>query len=240
MATGPKIAFVAAAGLGKRMRPLTATAPKPLIEVKGKSLIDYGLDTLAAAGVTSAVVNVHYFPDLLEIHLAKRNMPQIVISDERDQRLETGGGVKKALDQLGKEPFFYLNSDSFWIEGVKPNFQLLAETWDPEKMDCLLLLASTVKAAGFHERGDFSIEPDGRLKRREESVIAPFAYAGAAIINPRIFDETPNGPFSMNVVFDRALADGRLFGAQMEGIWIHVGTPEAIAEAEYAIDNSLS
>lgn len=234
----PAKAFVAAAGIGKRMRPLTATTPKPLIEVNGQSLIDYGLNALAKVGVETAIVNVHYLPDLLEVHLGKRKDPSIVISDERRELLETGGGIKKALPQLGLEPFFYLNSDSIWIEGVKPNFQLLAETWNETKMDCLLLLASTVRAVGFDGKGDFTIEPNGSLKRREKSEVAPFVYAGGAIIHPRLFQNAPDGKFSMNILFDEAISNGRLYGTQMDGIWLHVGTPKAIDDAERAIANA--
>lgn len=236
----PTKAFVAAAGLGKRMRPLTATTPKPLIEVCGKSLIDYGLDALAHAGAQEAVVNVHYIADLLEVHVARRTSPQIIISDERDELLETGGGTLKALPILGDAPFFYLNADSIWIEGVKPNFRLLAETWEDDKMDGLLLLSRTVGAVGFDGPGDFTIDPDGRLKRREENIVAPFVYASAAIFHPRLFKNAPKGKFSLNVLFDRAMEAGRLFGAQMDGTWLHVGTPDAIGAAERAIRNAMA
>lgn len=236
----PKKAFVAAAGIGKRMRPLTATTPKPLIEVCGKSLIDYGLDALAAAGTELAVVNVHYIADLLEVHVSKRKTPKIIVSDERDMLLETGGGTVKALPHLGDQPFYYLNADSIWIEGVKPNFRFLAEMWDDDKMDGLLLLSTTVKAVGFEGLGDFTMDPDGRLKRRRENVAAPFVYASAAIFHPRLFKDAPSGKFSLNVLFDRAIAEGRLFGAQMGGTWLHVGTPAAISAAERAMRDALA
>lgn len=234
----PKKAFVAAAGMGKRMRPLTATTPKPLIEVCGRSLIDYGLDALANAGTQEAIVNVHYIADLLEVHVSKRTKPAIVISDEREELLETGGGTLKALPLLGDEPFYYLNADSIWIEGVKPNFSFLAETWDDEKMDALLLLSRTVGAVGFDGPGDFTIDPDGRLQRRLENIVAPFVYASAAIFHPRLFDNAPDGKFSLNVLFDQAIEAGRLFGAQMDGVWLHVGTPDAIASAEMTMKSA--
>lgn len=238
--THPTKAFVAAAGLGKRMRPLTATTPKPLIEVCGKALIDYGLDALAAAGAEEAVVNVHYIADLLEVHVAKRKVPHIVISDERDALLETGGGVLKALPHLGNAPFFYLNADSIWIEGVKPNFTHLTETWDESAMDGLLLLSNTVKAVGFDGLGDFTMDQHGHLSRRLENIPAPYVYAGAAIFHPRLFETAPEGKFSLNVLFDRAIEAGRLYGAHMDGIWLHVGTPSAIEAAERAIRNAMS
>ena len=235
----PTKAFVAAAGLGKRMRPLTATTPKPLIEVCGKSLIDYGLDALAHAGTQEAVVNVHYIADLVEVHVSKRKNPTIIISDEREELLETGGGTLKALPHLGGEPFFYLNADSIWIEGVKPNFVLLAEAWDDAKMDGLLLLSTTVKAIGFDGLGDFTMEASGHLKRREENITAPYVYASAAIFHPRLFKDAPKGKFSLNVLFDRAIEAGRLYGAHMGGTWLHVGTPDAIDAAETAIKNAI-
>jgi len=235
----PTKAFVAAAGLGKRMRPLTATTPKPLIEVCGKALIDYGLDALAKAGAKEAIVNVHYIADLVEVHVSKRKMPHIIISDERDGLLETGGGTLKALPHLGEDAFYYLNADSIWIEGVKPNFSYLAEMWNNETMDGLLLLSSTVKAVGFEGMGDFTMDPDGRLQRRKENVAAPYVYASAAIFHPRLFEGAPDGKFSLNVLFDRAIEAGRLFGAHMDGIWLHVGTPKAIAAAERAIKNAI-
>jgi len=235
----PTKAFVAAAGLGKRMRPLTATTPKPLIEVCGKALIDYGLDALAKAGAKEAIVNVHYIADLVEVHVSKRKTPHIIISDERDGLLETGGGTLKALPHLGEDAFYYLNADSIWIEGVKPNFSYLAEMWNNETMDGLLLLSSTVKAVGFEGMGDFTMDPDGRLQRRKENVAAPYVYASAAIFHPRLFEGAPDGKFSLNVLFDRAIEAGRLFGAHMDGIWLHVGTPKAIAAAERAIKNAI-
>lgn len=236
--TRPRRAMVLAAGIGKRMRPLTATTPKPLIEVAGKALVDHGLDRLEAAGVETAVVNVHYLADLVEFHCLKRSRPHIVISDERDRLLETGGGITKALPLLGPDPFYVYNSDSFWIDGYADNFGLLADFWDDARMDALLLLSPTVTASGYDGPGDFTMDPLGRLERRVEGRIAPYVYAGTAILHPRLFVDAPAGKFSLNLLFDRALESGRLYGVHMDGIWLHVGTPESIREAEEAIRQS--
>lgn len=232
--------MVLAAGIGKRMRPLTAMTPKPLIEVDGRALIDYGLDRLCKAGIQSVVVNVHYLADLVEVHMAKRSQPEVTISDEREQLLDTGGGITRALPLLGDAPFYLINSDSFWIEGVKPNLDLLAENYDPEHMDGLLLLASTVQAVGYDGFGDFDMRSTGHLVRRQERTVAPFAYAGAAILSPALFANAPSGPFSLNRLFDRAIEGGRLHGVRMDGVWLHVGTPPAIRAAERAIGDSAA
>jgi MurNAc alpha-1-phosphate uridylyltransferase len=234
----PQTAMVLAAGLGKRMRPITERMPKPLVRVHGKTLIDHALDALAAAGVARAVVNVHHLADQLEGHLASRAMPRIIISDERTALLESGGGVAKALPQIGSEPFYILNSDTFWVEGYRPNLVHLAEAWDRDRMDMLLLLASTTAAVGYAGAGDFTMDTEGRLSRRKERQVAPFAYAGAAIASPAIFTDLPEGPFSLNLLFDRAIEAGRLFGIRLDGLWLHVGTPDSIAEAEEAIARS--
>jgi MurNAc alpha-1-phosphate uridylyltransferase len=231
----PRTAMVLAAGRGKRMRPITATTPKPLVEVCGKSLIDHVLDRLAMAGVERAVVNVHYLANLVEVHLARRSRPQIVISDERDVLLDTGGAVVKALPLIGNEPFFHLNSDTVWIEGARPNLAMLAERWDPDRMDGMLMLASTVTAIGYDGFGDFEMDKEGRLRRRAERTVAPFVYAGAAVFHPRVFAGLEAEPLSLNVLFDEMIAAGRLFGMRMDGIWLHVGTPDAIREAEASI-----
>ena len=236
----PKTAMVLAAGHGKRMRPLSATTPKPLIEVRGRALIDHCLDGLAEAGVEMAIVNIHYLADLLQAHLARRRAPKIVVSDERGLLLETGGGIAKALPLLGPDPFFLRNSDSFWIEGVRPNLRWLASGWDAERMDALLLLASTVSAVGYVGPGDFILDKEGRLSRRPERTVAPFAYAGAAILHPRLFADAPEGSFSLNLLFDRAIEGGRLFGVRADGVWINVETPGAIKVAETAIAASAA
>ncbi|MGA8653410.1 MAG: nucleotidyltransferase family protein [Xanthobacteraceae bacterium] len=231
----PNRAIVLAAGLGTRMRPYNGHIPKPLVEIGGKSLIDHSLDRLADAGVECAVVNVHHLADILERHLAPRRRPQIVISDERGELLGTGGGIAKALPQLGDAPFFLVNSDTVWLDGVKPNFTRMAEAFDPQIMDALLLLAPTTDSIGYAGRGDFAMLPDGRLRRRRENEVVPFVYAGAAILSPALFADAPTGAFPLTVLFDRAGEKSRLFGLRLEGVWMHVGTPEAVAAAEAAL-----
>jgi MurNAc alpha-1-phosphate uridylyltransferase len=232
-------AMVLAAGLGKRMRPHSDTLPKPLVQVAGKPLIDYALDRLAEAGVKRAVVNVHYLAEAIEKHLAGRTHPDIVISDERGELLETGGGIVKAKPLLGDAPFIAMNSDTLWIDGVKSNLVRLAEAFDPAKMDALLLLAPTTSSIGYSGRGDFRMMADGQLIRRGERDVAPFVYAGAGILAPSLFADAPKGAFSLTVLFDRAAEAERLYGLRLEGLWMHVGTPEAIAEAEAAMAESV-
>ncbi len=227
--------MVLAAGLGTRMRSLTDKAPKPLVPVAGKALIDHVLDRLADAGVARAVVNVHYMAEQIEQHLAYRTRPQIVISDERGLLLGTGGGVARALPQLGHAPFFHINSDTIWIDGVQPNLARLAEAFDSDTMDALLLLAPTTGSIGYDGRGDFAMAPDGRLRKRNEQEVAPFVFAGAAILSPALFKGVPSGEFSLTVLLERAAEAGRLHGLRLEGLWMHVGTPQAVAAAEAAI-----
>ena len=236
----PRRAMLLAAGFGRRMRPLTATAPKPLIEVHGKALIDHALDRLAEAGVETAVVNVHYLADLLEAHLARRSRPAIIVSDERDALLDTGGGIRKALGHFGGVPFFLMNTDGLWLEGARPNLARLAEAWDAARMDALLLLAPTATSVGYDGVGDFVMSPEGRLSRRAEREIAPFVYAGVAILHPRLFADSPDGAFSLNMLFDRAIEQERLWGLRLDGLWMHVGTPAAIKEAEATILESAA
>jgi MurNAc alpha-1-phosphate uridylyltransferase len=232
--------MVLAAGLGTRMRPLTDALPKPLVPVAGKALLDHVLDRLADVGVTTAVVNVHHMADAIEAHLKGRTRPNIVISDERGELLDTGGGVVKALTLLGDAPFFHVNSDTIWIEGVMPNLNRLAAQFDPDQMDAALLVAATTASIGYEGRGDFAMMPDGRLRRRAEREVAPFVYAGAAILSPKMFAGAPAGKFSLNILFDRSLEAGRLFGLRLEGTWMHVGTPAAIKAAEVAISESVA
>ena len=232
-------AMVLAAGLGTRMQPLTDTLPKPLVKVAGQALLDHVLDRLANAGVETAVVNVHHMADQIENHLKGRARPRIEISDERGELLDTGGGVVKALKRLGPEPFLHMNSDTLWIEGVTPNLPRLAAGFDPARMDILLLLASTTASIGYEGRGDFVMAPDGRLARRAERQVAPFVYAGAAMLSPAQFADAPKGKFSLNTMFDRAIEAGRLYGQRLEGTWMHVGTPAAIKAAEAAISESV-
>jgi N-acetyl-alpha-D-muramate 1-phosphate uridylyltransferase len=231
----PDHAMVLAAGLGTRMRPVTDGMPKPLVPVAGKPLIDHVLDKLADSGVGTAVVNVHYFADQIERHLASRRQPRIVISDERTQLLDTGGGVRAALPLLGSGPFFLLNSDTLWIDGVRNNLDQLAGSFDEGRMDALLLLAATASSVGYAGRGDFAMDAGGVLLRRSERDVVPFVYAGAALLSPQLFAGAPPGPFSLNRLFDRAIDAGRLCGMRLEGVWMHVGTPEAVAAAEAAI-----
>jgi MurNAc alpha-1-phosphate uridylyltransferase len=231
----PRSAMILAAGLGTRMRPLTDKVPKPLVPVGGKPLINHVLDRLAAVGVETAVVNVHHFADQIEQHLKPRRAPKIVISDERESVLGTGGGVVKALPVLGGAPFFLVNSDTLWIDGVKPNLERLAAAFRPERMDALLLLAPTATSVGYAGRGDFSMAADGKLRRRPERDVVPFVYAGIAILSPDMFKDAPGGAFPLTRLFDRAIEQERLFGLRLEGVWMHVGTPDAVAAAERAI-----
>jgi MurNAc alpha-1-phosphate uridylyltransferase len=233
----PEAGMVLAAGLGVRMRPLTDTVPKPLVRLKGRALIDHVLDRIAAAGVARAVVNVHYLADALEAHLSQRKRPQIVISDERGQILDTGGGVVHALPKLGTEPFLIHNSDSVWIEGVGSNLERLFAAWDSEAMDSLMLLASAATSLGYEGPGDFAMGTNGRLVRRGERQMAPFVFTGVSIAHPRMFEGVPQGAFSLNRVWDKAIEKGRLYGIRLDGLWMHVGTPEALKEAERWIES---
>lgn len=224
--------MVLAAGLGQRMRPITDTLPKPLVRIAGRAMLDHMLDRLAGAGVADAIVNVHHLAGQVEAHLAGRTRPRITISDERAELLETGGGVKKALPFFGRDPFFHTNSDALWRETGEPAIPAMANAWDPQRMDILLLLADLDTSLGFDGAGDFFLGEDGALTRRGAASRAPWIYAGVAILKPELFVDTPDGPFSLNLLFDRAIAAGRLFGVTLEGRWLHVGTPEAISPAE--------
>lgn len=225
-------AMVMAAGKGTRMRPLTNTMPKPLVPFAGKPLIDHVLDRLAEAGIEEAVVNVHYLADMLETHLASRSHPRIVISDEREALLDTGGGTKKALSLLGDEPIITFNSDSVWVEGLGSNLADLIAAWDPARMDALLMIADATRTIGYVGRGDFLMDEEGQLARREPSTTAPYMFAGVQIVKPGLFADGPDGPFSTNLIWDRLIEKGRLFGHRMSGVWMHVGAPDDLAEAE--------
>jgi MurNAc alpha-1-phosphate uridylyltransferase len=230
----PEVAMVMAAGLGKRMRPLTATRPKPLVEVAGKPLIDHALDRLEASGVKTAVVNVHYLADALEAHVAKRRGPmKIVISDEREQLLETGGGLVKAMPQLAADPFLSVNSDNLWVDGPVDSMKLLAANWDDSRMDALLLLVPLARAHCHGGRGDFHMGPTGALRRRRANGVAPFVFTGIQMVSKRLFEgELPEGPFSTNILWDRAIESGRLYGTVHQGLWFDVGQPQSIRRAE--------
>jgi len=234
----PKKAMVFAAGLGTRMRPLTNTMPKPLIEVAGKPLIDHMLDRFADAGVETAVVNVHYFAEQIEAHLASRTKPRIVISDERAALLDQGGGIRQALPWLGPEPFFLCNTDAFWVAGACDNLAMLAQRWDPEKMDILLLVAAVSSSIGVDWPGDFTMTADARLEKRQEQQIAPFVYTGVGIIKPELFAGHDAKIFRLAPFFFEAAAKGRLFGQRLDGLWLHVGTPAAVADAERCLARS--
>lgn len=230
----PEVAMVMAAGLGKRMRPLTATRPKPLVEVAGQTLLDHSLEHLKAAGVKRAVVNVHYLADALEAHL-KRNVQgiDIIVSDERAKLLETGGGLVKALPLIDADPFLVVNSDNLWIDGPIDSLRLLASHWDDERMDALLLLIPLARATGHNGQGDFHMNAAGTLRRRRRGVVAPFVYTGIQIVSKRLCEgEIPEGAFSTNLLWDRALEKGRCFGAVHQGLWFDVGTPQNVKKTE--------
>lgn len=233
-------AMVMAAGLGKRMLPLTATTPKPLIEVGGRKLIDYMIEHLADAGIARAVVNVHYLPEQIEAYLSGRQHPSVVFSDERKELLETGGGMVKAWRSgLLPDPFYCLNSDNVWIDGPRNTLLDLSDAWDPARMDSLLLLVPRERAFEHRGRGDFHIEPDGRLRRRgKDEDSAPYIFIGAQIASHRLLRDAPDGPFSTNVLWDRAIAEGRLYGVVHAGEWFDLGTPEAIAPAEARLERA--
>lgn len=227
-------AMVMAAGLGKRMRPLTTTRPKPMVKVAGKPLIDHALDRLAEAGIANAVINVHYLPDALEAHVLARAAPRCVISDEREQLLETGGGMVRARPLL-PDPFFCVNSDNLWLDGPVNAFRQLSDAWDADVMDALLLLVPHTGASNFQGKGDFHLDPLGRISRRRSGRIAPFIYTGIQIVSHRLLRDPPEGPFSTNVLWSRAIEEERLFGTTFSGQWFEVGSPEAIAPTEAAL-----
>lgn len=232
----PQSAFVLAAGLGTRMRPLTDAVPKPLVKLRGHTLIDHVLDRIATAGVKKAVVNVHYLPDQIERQLSGRSEPKIIISDERDALLDTGGGLRRALPLLGPEPFLVHNSDSVWVEGIGTNLGRLIQAWDEDRMDCLMLLALASTSLGYEGPGDFLLSSDGLVTRREPGRMTPFVFTGVSITHPRLLDGAPDGRFSLNLLWDRAIEQGRVSGIRLEGLWMHVGTPEALEEAEKWIE----
>jgi MurNAc alpha-1-phosphate uridylyltransferase len=219
--------MIMGAGLGTRMRPLTDDRPKPLVMVGGRTLIDHAIDRLAAAGVTRIVVNLHYKAAMLRAHLEQRRDVTILFSDESEGLLDTGGGVVKAMPLLGAEPFFVLNSDSIWIETGSPALAAMQAHWDSDRMDGLLLLAEMATATGYEGAGDFVLEADGRVARARGRNETPHAYPGVQIVHPRLFADAPAGAFSTNILWDRAIAKGRLFGMMLHGVWIHVGTPQA-------------
>jgi len=227
-------AMVLAAGMGKRMRPLTATQPKPMVRVAGKPLVDHTLDKLKDAGIANAVVNVHYLADSLEAHLAEREHPKVVISDEREQLLETGGGIVKA-EGLLPDPFFCLNSDNIWLDGPVNAFAELSSFWDADRMDALLLLVTHKAAHNFSGKGDFHMDALGRLRRRQSGRIAPYIFTGIQLISKRLMRDAPEGAFSTNLFWSRAIDEGRLHGVAFTGQWFEVGTPQSIRPTEEAL-----
>lgn len=230
----PETAMVMAAGLGKRMRPLTATRPKPLVEVAGRTLIDHTFEHLRAAGVKRAIVNVHYLADQMEAHLKARGGDiEVLISDERPRLMETGGGIVQARELIGDKPFLCVNSDNLWVDGPIDAIRGLAAQWDESRMDALLLLVPLARAHCHRGQGDFRLDPFGRItERRKPGRLAPFVFIGVSILSPKLIRDWPEGPFSTNLFFDRALAAGRLWGAVHQGLWFDVGTPEAVRAAE--------
>jgi len=227
-------AMVLAAGLGKRMRPLTASQPKPLVRVAGKALIDHALDRLADAGIAKAVVNVHYLADALDAHVSARAAPKVTLSDERALLLETGGGMIKARALL-PDPFFALNSDNIWLDGPRNAFADLSAAWNPAIMDALLLVVPHARAHNFDGPGDFHMDALGRLSRRKPGRIAPFIYSGIQLVSHRLLRDAPEGPFSTNILWNRAIAEDRLYGLAFTGQWFEVGTPAAIVPTEEAL-----
>ena len=230
----PTRGMVLAAGRGERMRPLTDSLPKPLIEVRGRTMLDRVLDRLAAAGVARAVVNSHHLADRIEAHLAGRERPEIVLSREAEL-LDTGGGVRAALGPLGEAPFYVLNGDVVWLDGPTPALGRLAAAWDDTRMDALLLVHAAAFAVGYEGVGDFLMDPMGLLSRRGEQRVAPFVFTGIQILHPRLFEGAPEGRFSLNRLYDKAGADGRLCGLRHDGEWFHVGTPDALRGVEDAL-----
>jgi len=227
----PKTAMILAAGFGKRMQHLTTDTPKPLIEVSGRSLIERVLDRLQENGIENVVINTHYLAEKIETRLRDRKTPAIAFSREKDI-LETGGGIENALPKLGKKPFFVVNSDTLWLDSFFSGLERMAEIWDSNKMDALLLLHSTVDAYGYDGAGDFNCDPSGLLSRRPECEVAPWLFTGIQILHPRLFKNAPGGAYSLNVLFDRALEKNRLYGVIHDGEWFHVGTPEGLNQAE--------
>jgi len=225
-------AMIMAAGYGTRMRPLTNTMPKPLVKVRGKALIDHVIDRLVAAGVKTIVVNVHYMGDQIVSHLASRKDVEIVISDETGNLLDSGGGIFKALPHFKGEPFFHANADTVWVEGASHALPRLIEAWDPETMDALMLLASTVTTICYDGRGDFMMDADGKLSRVPEGRVSPFVWMSMEIVHPRLFDGVTETKFSINPLWNKAIAKGRLLGQRLDGVWMHIDRPDAVIQSE--------
>ncbi len=230
-------AMILAAGLGRRLQPLTEHTPKPLVQVKKKALIEYALDLVRGAEMTDVVINCHYLADQIEAYARKVSDLNVQISDERGALLETGGGVQKALPLLGNSPFAVINSDVIVRNSKGSSLKALLQAWDAEKMDLILLLQPRQSAVGYDGAGDYHIDEDGRLHRRKADQKAPYIFSGVQIVSPRLFEGLAEGRFSMNVIFDKAAKEGRLFGLIHDGLWLHVGTVEALKEAEEVLSN---
>jgi MurNAc alpha-1-phosphate uridylyltransferase len=224
--------MIMAAGFGTRMRPLTNKIPKPLVKVQGRALIDHVMDRLVAAGVKTIVVNIHYMGDQIKAHVEKRKDVEIVISDETDAILDSGGGIFKALPHFKGEPFYHANADTVWVEGASHALERLKAAWNPAEMDALMLLASTVTTVCYDGRGDFMMDAEGRLSRVPEGRISPFVWMSMEILHPRLFDGMQPGKFSINPLWDKAIAKGRLYGQRLDGVWMHIDRPEAIKRSE--------
>jgi MurNAc alpha-1-phosphate uridylyltransferase len=224
--------MIMAAGFGTRMRPLTNDIPKPLVKVRGKALIDYVIDRLVADGVKTIVVNIHYKGDQVRTHLAKRKDAEFIISDETDTILDSGGGIFKALPHFKGEPFYHANADTLWVEGASHALPRLRAAWDPYRMDALMLLASTVTTVCYDGRGDFMMDAEGKLSRVPEGRISPFVWMSLEILHPRLFDGAESGKFSINPLWDKAIAKGRLYGQRLDGVWMHIDRPDAVKESE--------
>jgi MurNAc alpha-1-phosphate uridylyltransferase len=235
MSWTPTAAFVLAAGLGTRMRPLTDRVPKPLVPLAGRPLLDHVLDRIVAAGISRAVVNVHYKAEQIEAHLSGRGRPVIAISDERATLLDTGGGLVKARPLLGDGAVMVHNSDTVWLETGRANLSALADAFSPERMDALLLLADRRTSLGYDGHGDFHRAPHGALLRPTQGESADWVFAGVSIAAERLLRDAPSGPFSLNRLWDRAIAERRLYGVPLDGLWMHVGDPAALAAAEQRI-----
>ncbi|MEC7490682.1 MAG: nucleotidyltransferase family protein [Pseudomonadota bacterium] len=230
----PENAMVLAAGLGVRMRPLTQTVPKPLLQIGGRAMLDQVLDRLEDAGVARAVVNTHWLPEMIESHLETRTAPHIEISRETEL-LETGGGIVNALPKLGNAPFFVTNADIVWRDGTRSALDRLAQAWESDRMDALLLLIPSVRTTGYQGVGDFMMDSNGNLVRRPERQVSPFVFGGVQIVSPRIFRDTPAGTFSLNLLYDRIIKSKRLYGIVHDGDWYHVGTPIELEQVEAEI-----
>ena len=235
----PINAIILAAGLGVRMRPLTETIPKPLIAVSGRPLLDWNIKILVDSDIQNIVINVHHLAEQIRTYSKSIHYPRIILSDESEGLLDSGGGVKNALKHLGSDPFIVVNADSLWLDGPKPNIARLVEAWDATKMDIILMLASGPQVSGYSGMGDFIMSQNGQLTRRFENTVSPFIYTGLAMMKPELFLDTPKGPFSLNLIFDRAIKKKKLYGLRLDGLWMHVGTPNAIDEAERQLKQSI-